>query len=147
MLKTEAGTFKGTVRQVDAFGETKNVERFLGIRYAEPVQRFRKPVIKEPLPFDTVYDATEYRASCQQLDLPWGPGRRPGNTVEVSEDCLFLNINRPGKIPVEDVATMIWFHGGGFVSASPQVFPGDMLSAYGDVIIVGVNYRLDEYRG
>ena len=68
-------------------------------------------------------------------------GPRPGNTIEVSEDCLFLNIYRPGKIPDEGVATMIWFHGGGFVSASPRVFPGDMLSAYGDVIIVGVNYR------
>ena len=45
VLKTEAGTFNGTVRQVDAFGETKNVEKFLEIRCAEPVQRFRKPVI------------------------------------------------------------------------------------------------------
>ena len=130
------------MRQLDVFGETKTVEKFLGIRYTEPVQRFRKPVIKEPLPPDTVYDATGYRASCQQLELPWGPGRKPGNSIEISEDCLYLNVYRPGKISAKGVATMIWFHGGGFVSASPQVFPGDMLSAYGDVIIVGVNYRL-----
>ena len=143
VIRTTAGTFKGTVRQLNMFGETKTLEKFLGIRYAEPVQRFRKPILKEPLPPDSVYDATGYRASCAQLELPWGPGRKPGQTIEISEDCLFLNIYKPGNIPPgRGLATMVWFHGGGFVSASPQVFPGDMLSAYGDVIIVGVNYRL-----
>ena len=143
IISTRAGTFKGTVREFKVFGETKKVEKYLGVPYAEPPKRFQKPVIKTPLSMESVYDATKYKSSCSQLDIPPRGVRKPGVSLETSEDCLFLNIIKPVSKGTENGLTvMVWLHGGGFVNGSPQIFPGDMLSAHGDVILVSVNYRL-----
>ena len=143
ITSTRAGTFKGIVRELDVFGETKKVEKYLGIPYAESPLRFRKSVIKAPMSPDLVYDATTYRPACPQLEMPLGGVRRPGILVERSEDCLFLNIVKPSvKKTGKGLAVMVWFHGGGFVRGCPQVLSGDILSSFGDVIIVGVTYRM-----
>ena len=41
------------------------------------------------------------------------------------------------KFPV-----MVWIHGGGFIHGSSTAYPGDVLSAFGQVIVVTMNYRL-----
>ena len=141
-ISTRAGIYKGLLRELNVFGKTKTVEKYLGIPYAESPRRFRKSVIKVPLSRDTVYDATRYRASCSQLAIPLA--NKPGLNMQTSEDCLFLNIFKPfcdGDTSTKR-AVMVHFHGGGFVIGSPQLYPGDMLSSYGDVIVVTVNYRL-----
>ena len=60
-----------------------------------------------------------------------------------SEDCLFLNVVTPacddGARPV-----MVWIHGGGFVNGSSSTpwYDGTRLATRGDVVVVGINYRL-----
>uniref|UniRef100_A0A8C0JSZ3 Carboxylesterase type B domain-containing protein n=1 Tax=Canis lupus dingo TaxID=286419 RepID=A0A8C0JSZ3_CANLU len=63
--------------------------------------------------------------------------------LEVSEDCLYLNIYAPAhantgsKLPV-----MVWFPGGAFETGSASIFDGSALAAYEDVLIVTTQYRL-----
>ena len=143
VIATRAGTFKGVVRELDVFGNRRKVEKILGVPYAETPRRFRKSVIRAPMTKDSVYDATKFRAACPQLDIPLGGVRQPGIRVERSEDCLFLNIVKPSdRSTSKGLSVMVWFHGGGFIRGCPQTLSYDILSAFGDIIIVGVTYRM-----
>uniref|UniRef100_A0A8C7YQQ2 Lysine (K)-specific demethylase 6B, b n=1 Tax=Oryzias sinensis TaxID=183150 RepID=A0A8C7YQQ2_9TELE len=80
-----------------------------------------------------------------------------------SEDCLYLNIyvptedgpltkkqdestmNRPKDEDVRDrrkKPVMLFIHGGSYMEGSGNMFDGSVLSAYGNVIVVTMNYRL-----
>ena len=143
VLKTRAGSFKGTVRTLDVFGETMEVERYFGLPYAETPLRFQRPVIKAPMDPNTVYDSTKFKPSCSQLEIPFSGDRKPGlKWPKTSEDCLFLNIYKPAGKSVRPRPVMVFFHGGGFVCGSPQMYSGDLLVSYGDVIFIAVTYRL-----
>ena len=37
---------------------------------------------------------------------------------------------------------MVWIHGGGFAYGTSTWYPGGVLAAFNDVIVVSVNYRL-----
>ncbi|WAR18847.1 CEL-like protein [Mya arenaria] len=142
--ETNVGTFKGYVRTVNAFGTNYRVRRFLGVPYAEPPVdnlRFQKTVRKSS--FTGEYDATEMKPACLQTNVALisGGKRKKGLAVKYSEDCLYLNIYAPdGKNPRYPV--MIYIHGGAYVCGSPIPYKGDILSAYGEVIVVTISYRL-----
>uniref|UniRef100_A0A8C3HDJ6 Carboxylesterase type B domain-containing protein n=1 Tax=Chrysemys picta bellii TaxID=8478 RepID=A0A8C3HDJ6_CHRPI len=61
----------------------------------------------------------------------------------VSEDCLYLNVYTPAhsdkkaKLPV-----MVWIHGGGLLNGGASIYDGSALSAYENVVVVAVQYRL-----
>ncbi|XP_029464240.1 fatty acyl-CoA hydrolase precursor, medium chain-like isoform X2 [Rhinatrema bivittatum] len=63
--------------------------------------------------------------------------------LTVSEDCLFLNVYTPAhrsknsKLPV-----MMWIHGGGLMHGGASFYDGSALSAYENVVIVSIQYRL-----
>ena len=152
VLSTRIGSFKGSVRRLDVFGESKLVERYLGIPYAETPKRFQKPVLRSQMT-PGVYDATYLRPSCPQMNVQFGGIRNPSVHKEFAEDCLFINIVKPAE-PRRDKGypVMVWIHGGGFNIGSPRPFSGDMLSAHGDIIVITVAYRLtvfwiSKYRG
>ncbi|XP_073411054.1 fatty acyl-CoA hydrolase precursor, medium chain-like isoform X2 [Dendrobates tinctorius] len=60
-----------------------------------------------------------------------------------SEDCLYLNVYTPAdrdkksKLPV-----MVFIHGGGLLFGLAGMFDGSALSAYEDVVVVSIQYRL-----
>ena len=144
LLPTRAGLFEGSVRNLDVFGETKSVERYLGLPFAESPRRFQKSVVKAPLGADSIYNATQFRPACSQLDLPlYGP-RKPVEThMETSEDCLYLNIYKPAEEKIDRLRPVIVFiHGGGFIMGATPVFSGDYISTCGDIIFVTITYRL-----
>ena len=61
----------------------------------------------------------------------------------MSEDCLFLNIFVPSTIKADEkMDVMVWIHGGGFAYGTSTWYPGGVLAAFNDVIVVSVNYRL-----
>ncbi|MFJ3693587.1 carboxylesterase family protein [Streptomyces sp. NPDC090052] len=75
-----------------------------------------------------------------RLDAVMGP---PHDSRPQGEDCLNLTVTTPaadgGARPV-----MVWFHGGGFSSGAGLMdwYDGSALAAQGDVVVVGVNYRV-----
>ncbi|WP_406136987.1 carboxylesterase family protein [Streptomyces sp. NBC_01089] len=75
-----------------------------------------------------------------RLDAVMGP---PHDRRPQGEDCLQLTVTTPardgGARPV-----LVWFHGGGFSSGAGLMdwYDGGALAAEGDVVVVGVNYRL-----
>ncbi|KAL4685489.1 hypothetical protein H8959_001086 [Pygathrix nigripes] len=61
----------------------------------------------------------------------------------LSEDCLVLNIYSP----VEATAgasrlVMVWVHGGSLITGAATSYDESALAAYGDVVVVTVQYRL-----
>ena len=135
-VHTNLGDILGKVKTVTFDGNSYSVQEFLGIPYAEPPvgnSRFRKPIVKAP--FASPFTAFSYGPSC--LQLPFGK-------MTLSEDCLYLNIfvpqNSDGQ--VLPLPVMVWIHGGGFVAGTSTMYPGENLSAFGQVIVVTMNYRL-----
>jgi len=141
---TPIGTFIGTSKLVQYDGEAKHVSRFFKIAYAKPPignLRFRRP---EPFVYKKgeIYNTTKYGLHCIQSSI--------GNDFytfdrEQSEDCLHLNMYVPGRTvnTSNKYAVMIFIHGGSFAVGGGEIYNGDVLSAYNDVIVISINYRLD----
>ncbi|KAG8510038.1 Carboxylesterase 5A, partial [Galemys pyrenaicus] len=143
---TRLGWVQG--KQVPVLGSTMPVNVFLGVPYAAPPLgslRFEKP--KPALPWNGSRDATSYPKLCFQ-NSDWLIKDEYTLKVhypklQVSEDCLYLNIYAPAhadsgsKLPV-----MVWLPGGAFETGSASIFDGSALAAYEDVLVVTVQYRL-----
>lgn len=107
--------------------------RFLGIRYANPPERFLYSSLYAPT--GQTIQAIQYGSSCAQV----GSG---------SEDCLYLNIQTP-YIPKSGSQerlrpVLFWIHGGGFTggSGSDPLSDGGDLASREDIVVVTINYRL-----
>lgn len=141
-VETKIGIIHGVQEDTEVFGERVVISKYLGIPYAEsPVGelRFRNPVQK------TVLGKPLYAVKHQDACLQFNVGLQPKGNISYSEDCLYLNIyvpaNKRGETSARK-AVMVWIHGGGFVVGSADGYLGDNLAAYGDVIVVTLNYRL-----
>ncbi|XP_070985898.1 fatty acyl-CoA hydrolase precursor, medium chain-like isoform X1 [Oncorhynchus clarkii lewisi] len=145
-LHTSYGQLEG--RLVRVRESQRKVAAYLGIPFAEPPVgplRFQAP--RPPRVWQGLRDAKAYPPLClqnmnhtrQMVDL-YG-GRFP--VLTTSEDCLYLNIytpvkpGDPRKLPV-----MIWIHGGGFLMGGASLYDGSSLAAFGDVVVVIIQYRL-----
>jgi len=64
--------------------------------------------------------------------------------LEMSEDCLQLNVWTPAKAADEKLPVMVWFYGGGLQEGHPSEmeFEGERIARRG-VILVSVNYRVN----
>ena len=69
-----------------------------------------------------------------------------GGSMNVSEDCLYLNVWTAAKTPEEKLPVMVWIYGGGFVSGmtSMPLYGGSKLARKG-VVLVSVAYRLGPF--
>ncbi|MXX73941.1 MAG: carboxylesterase family protein [Holophagales bacterium] len=122
-----------------------DLHTYLGIPYAAPPLgdlRFRPP--RPVTPGRTPIDAIVEPPSCMQAPYPEG-GFYAQPLVEVSEDCLYLNLWTAGdegdRLPV-----MVWIHGGALTrgSGSLPLYDGTALARKG-VVVVTVNYRLGAF--
>lgn len=139
MEYTEIVTQQGTLR-----GAVVNGARvWKGIPYARPPVgdlRFRAPQPAEA--WEGVRDALAFGPICPQ-PAPPETSLFGSNAVEMSEDCLHLNVWAPepsgSALPV-----MVWIHGGAFVSgaSSLPLYDGTQLALRGDCVVVSLNYRL-----
>ncbi|XP_053111648.1 fatty acyl-CoA hydrolase precursor, medium chain-like [Hemicordylus capensis] len=140
---TKYGRVQGKLASVE--GASQQVKVFLGIPFAKPPigsLRFAPPQPAEP--WSHVRDSTLHPPMCLQ-DLEWVDvikkmlkAKCPNLTV--SEDCLYLNVFTPdtkAKLPV-----MVWIHGGALVFGGASIYDGSALSAYEDVVVVVLQYRL-----
>ena len=120
-----------------------SILRFRGVRYAAS-GRFAHP---ESIPADpsALVTATVAGPICPQipsaLDTLLG-----GATQPADEDCLSLNVFTPA---CDDAGrpVVVWIHGGAFVTGSSTMpwYDGSQLAALGDVVVVGINYRLGAF--
>jgi para-nitrobenzyl esterase len=65
----------------------------------------------------------------------------------MSEDCLTLNVWTPGLSRNTKRPVMVWFHGGGFRTgwSGSIMYDGQELARKHDVVVVGVNHRLNAF--
>lgn len=88
-------------------------EYFLGIPFAEAPAgnlRFAPPVLKLSLG-NTTFDASAFGPECPQFGVAVSPG------MDISEDCLSVNVMRPAGIDASNqVPVLVWIFGGGFIS-------------------------------
>ncbi|XP_026544777.1 liver carboxylesterase 1 isoform X1 [Notechis scutatus] len=145
---TTNGELQG--QQIRVRGAERDVEVFLGIPYAKPPVgslRFSPPQLAEP--WTGLRDATSYPPMCLQDPLV-GQGLSDAFTntgqrisLRVTEDCLYLNIYVPAHSDkAEQLPVMVWIHGGGLLIGAASTYDGSVLSAYENVVVVAIQYRL-----
>ncbi|KAJ8407943.1 hypothetical protein AAFF_G00269870 [Aldrovandia affinis] len=145
-LNTKYGRLEG--RQIRVKESTQTVSAYLGIPFAEPpVGGLRFSAPQPPRAWQGLRDAMAYPPLCLQnlndSKQMWDyyAGRFP--PLRTSEDCLYLNVytpvkpGQPNRLPV-----MVWIHGGGFVMGGASLYDGSSLAAFGDVVVVIIQYRL-----
>jgi para-nitrobenzyl esterase len=73
-----------------------------------------------------------------------GEAMGPGT---MGEDCLVLNLWTPSLLGPSKRPVMVWLHGGGYTtgSAGVQRYDGTNLAAKHDVVVVGINHRLNVF--
>jgi para-nitrobenzyl esterase len=145
IVKTSLGWLRGAL--------ANGVYSFKGIHYGASTEgrmRFLPP--STPKPWTGVRDAleigppapqlTEWPSRSAELQQLLGDMVGPG---QMGEDCLVLNLwtpslHNPYKRPV-----MVWLHGGGYVIGSGGIplYDGTNLAAKHDVVVVGLNHRLN----
>jgi carboxylesterase type B len=123
----------GAVSGVQADG----VDGYLGIPYAAPpVGELRWSPPQPPARWDGVRAADAYGNRCPATESTNGPRSE-------TEDCLFVNVQRPaGTTPEDRLPVYVFIHGGGLVNGSSN--QADMAAMVAATGIVGVtmNYRL-----
>lgn len=140
-----ASTPDGILEGIDSPSNT-DIGVFRGIRYAQPPTgnlRWRPP--QAPRPWSETRIADTFGAPCWQPIVPETSIYSRGQ-MDVSEDCLYLNVWSAGIDEADKRPVMVWFHGGGNTSGhgSSLVFDGTNLANKG-VVVVNVNYRLGPF--
>ncbi|MFT3789599.1 MAG: carboxylesterase family protein [Rudaea sp.] len=132
---TETGAIEGV--------STDGVTVYKGVPFAAPpvgALRWRPP--QRVAAWTGVRRADKFAPACMQKGVSM-PGETPPS---VSEDCLYLNLWKPGRISGERLPVLVWIHGGGYAngSASMPLYAGDRLARRG-IIVVTVAYRLGPF--
>lgn len=121
-------------------GRDPSVRVFKGIPYvAPPVGELRWREPKPVKPWRGIRDATKFGFSCPQH-------LRPGQAMEMSEDCLTANVWTGARSASERRPVYVWIYGGGFnegTGSDPQ-FDGEGLAKKG-VVVVTFNYRVGPF--
>ena len=126
-------TGSGAVRGVSSAG----VDSFLGIPYAAPpVGDLRWSPPQPAAPWDGVRAAEAFGNRCPAAESTNGPRSE-------TEDCLFVNVQRPaGSTPEDRLPVYVFIHGGGLVNGSSnQADMAELVSLTG-IVGVSMNYRL-----
>ncbi|HEY1077554.1 MAG TPA: carboxylesterase family protein [Fontimonas sp.] len=132
----ERPTQLGRVRGILRLG----VETYRGLRYAEPVQRFRAAV-QAKAPWTQCLDATRFGAIAPQPPVQ-AEVYGPMPDAPFDEDCLFLNIHTPHRDSTAALPVIVFIHGGSFTGGSGNFYDGTALASGAEAVVVCINYRL-----
>ena len=133
VVQTESGLVRGYIGG--------GVYTYHGIPYAEALERF-VPATKAAS-WEGVRDTADYGKISYQGTVV---GMRGSNGDSNDNNCQNLNIWTPG-LDDEKWPVMVWLHGGGFStgSANEAMYDGAALAASQNVVVVGVNHRLNVF--
>lgn len=120
------------------------VDRFLGIRYAEPpvgMHRFATPV--PAAPWTDVRDATAFGATAPQSPYGGALGKLLVCPVIEGDDVLTVNVWAPTDAGAQGAPVVLWIHGGALErgAAAQSIYDGSTFARDG-VVFVSANYRL-----
>ncbi|KFV92703.1 Fatty acyl-CoA hydrolase precursor, medium chain, partial [Eurypyga helias] len=145
---TKYGRVRGYQFKVDTAERSVNV--FLGLPFAKPPVgplRFSEP--QPPEPWGGVRDASSYPPMCLQNKVhgqvfsDFITNRKEKVPLQVSEDCLYLNVYTPiSAEKQETLPVFVWIHGGGLVFGAASSYDGSALAAFDNVVVVTIQYRL-----
>ena len=122
------GVIQGTVEN--------GVAVFRGIPFAAPpVGELRWKAPQPVVPWEGILKADKYAPVPVQVKARWM------GDVDMSEDCLYLNVWTPAKSSGEKLPVMVWIYGGGFSNGGTAGTDGSNIAANG-VIMVSVAYRV-----
>ncbi|XP_069073073.1 fatty acyl-CoA hydrolase precursor, medium chain-like isoform X1 [Pleurodeles waltl] len=146
LITTKYGQVQGTKHGVK--GTDRTVNAFLGIPFAKPpigALRFSPP--EPPEPWNDVREATAYPPMCIQnpmaIEMLQQISQVKLPNLEFSEDCLYLNIYTPAEAKDKDkLPVMVFVHGGAFAVGGASMYNGSSISAYENVVVVIIQYRL-----
>lgn len=66
--------------------------------------------------------------------------------VNVSEDCLYLNVHTPANVSSDsNLPVMFWIYGGSLKSGWGDLYNGSWLVNTGNVVVVTINYRVGAF--
>ncbi|XP_077041224.1 fatty acyl-CoA hydrolase precursor, medium chain-like isoform X2 [Agelaius phoeniceus] len=69
--------------------------------------------------------------------------RKEKVALQVSEDCLYLNVYTPVSTgEKEKLPVLVWIHGGALVFGAASSYDGSVLAAFDNVVVVAIQYRL-----
>jgi para-nitrobenzyl esterase len=129
------------------------ITSFKGIPFAAPPvgdKRWHAP--EEAAAWEGVKDCYTFKPIAMQAR----PGLSPDSLydrewhvdgeLEMSEDCLYLNVWTPAKKADEKLPVYVWYFGGGLQVGYPSEmeFDGERLARRG-VVVVTVNYRVNAF--
>ena len=131
IVGTTAGNLRGAVND--------GIYSYRGVPYAEARELFVPA--DSVTPWDGVRDAIEYGEVSRQGSLLG----MSGDSDEGSNNCQNLNLWTPALGDGRKRPVMVWLHGGGFStgSANEVQYDGTNLAKNKDVVVVGVNHRLN----
>ncbi|XP_063294084.1 carboxylesterase 5A-like [Pelobates fuscus] len=146
LVNTKYGKLLGD--RVTVKGTDRTVDTFYGVPFAKPPVRelrFARP--EPPVPWDSYRDATKDPPMCLQnisiLEHFMELSKIKIEFPPVSEDCLYLNIFTPAdRENNTPLPVMVFIHGGALALGGANLFNGAALSAYEDVVVVVIQYRL-----
>jgi para-nitrobenzyl esterase len=129
VVRTENGALRGV--------RSDGVDSFLGVPYAAPpvgALRWRAP--RPAASWRGVRDAVAYGNRCAALASGNGP-------ESDTEDCLYLNVQRPATArPGDRLPVYFFIHGGGLVNGSSNQHDGGLIIRNTGIVVVTINYRL-----
>jgi para-nitrobenzyl esterase len=142
IAETTAGKLRGILLD--------GIYQFRGVPYGAPTSgrnRFMPPAPVRP--WAGIRNAYAYGEITPQ---PYSAPMHPfGHLIDfdlhagaMGEDCLNLNIWTPGLADNGRRPVLVYFHGGGLTagSANHDLYVGDRLARFADVVVVTVNHRL-----
>ena len=144
IVETQYGKVRGSIRN--------GVFTFKGIPYgADTGGANRWMMAKKPTPWAGVRSSTCYTHTCpsvfragwnhdeERFIYDWSDGV-PG------EDMLSVAVWTPGVNDNKKRPVLVWIHGGGYAAGSNEElksYDGERLARRGDIIVVGLNHRLN----
>ena len=129
LIETASGQVAGALEN--------GIRHWYGIPYAQ-AERFAPPGPVEP--WQSTRDATAMAPQCPQM---FGSNaKRARLDGDYGEDCLALNIWSPDNAEPGSRPVFFWIHGGAFLAGSCNSYRGAELARTGDMVVVGINYRV-----
>lgn len=141
IVETTAGRVRGYMQD--------RVNAFRGIPYGASTagaNRFMPP--QKPQSWTGVRDALEIGLRApQDQDARVPEWFVMDRTEPQGEDCLMLNVWTNGLSDGQKRPVMVWLHGGGFTGGSGgfTVYDGANLARKHNVVVVGINHRLNGF--